>query len=169
MKNGRPRKYHQRRDKAPAVICLPPPKPPVTAPRHEPEIARALSFPVLEEPLVTKKQKKQKKSYSPRSESRQLRDKAGCTNMKARPDDADPGKAASSDTLAPLPKSRSLTLTRPGMLHQLGSWLRGLVVVKKPVAGAAPASISVSQINALRRQVASMQKTLDRMAEISRA
>lgn len=51
MKKSRARN-RSHRTSTPSVICLPPPKPPVTAPRKEPEVERALSLPNRIEPLV---------------------------------------------------------------------------------------------------------------------
>lgn len=51
MKKSRTQRRSHRTSN-PSVICLPPPKPPATAPRREPEVERALRLPKIEEPLV---------------------------------------------------------------------------------------------------------------------
>lgn len=51
MKKSRTQRRSHRTSN-PSVICLPPPKPPVTAPRREPEVERAMRLPKIEEPLV---------------------------------------------------------------------------------------------------------------------
>lgn len=51
MKKSRTQRRSHRTSN-PSVICLPPPKPPVTAPRREPEVERALRLPKNAEQLV---------------------------------------------------------------------------------------------------------------------
>lgn len=71
-------------------------------------------------------------------------------------------------TVEPLPRNRALTVSQPGHIARLGKWLRSLIMVKRTAAtpGRRPA---VSQMKALRRDVLTLQKTLDRMIENSRA
>lgn len=186
MKNGY--KSQARLAKTPSAICLPSPKPPFTAPRSMPEVLRALPLPQMDEPhplsvappeLQDEAKPHRRKSPStkgrkaPAAANEPMRSTAQnrtATNHNA-PISAEPplGRTiAEPATTAPLPSSRALAVVQPGGIARFGKWLRSLIMVKRPAAtpGRRPA---VSQMKALRRDVLTLQKTLDRMIENSRA
>ena len=181
MKHGHQRQRQLHREKTSSVICLPPPKPPIAAPRPEPEVARAMPLPKKAEPHTLKGRRA---APAPLPQSRQLRRQTKRAQAKAvtrgtaapaviADQTAMASTAPSSEPLAPLPKNRALALTQPRGLTQIGAqignWLRSLVMVRRPASGTSVARPAVSQIKALRREVAMIQRTLDQLLESSRA
>lgn len=186
MKNGY--RSQSRLAKTPSAICLPSPKPPITAPRSVPEVLRALPLPQMDEPqpvsLTPLELPDEVKSRRPKSASPKRRTARAAANEPMRPTEQNcaaknystassteesMGRAMTAPaTVEPLPRSRALTVSQPSRITRLGKWLRSLIMVKRSAAapGRRPA---VSQMKALRRDVLTLQKTLDRMIENSRA
>lgn len=75
----------------------------------------------------------------------------------------------SDDATSPLPRNRSLALSRPGTLARLRGWLRGLLIPARTPdrrrLAASPAA--AAQIRALRGDVARLQRSLDRLLDAS--
>jgi len=170
MKKGRSRNPQLRRkDRTPSVICLPPPKAPVTAPRKEPEAARAIPLQSNLEPLAVMEQvladnppstpSRQVRRQELRARSKQVRPAASLTDMATN------APTSSDGTLAPLPRNRALTDGPQGRLKAVGQWLRSLVMTRRKLPVPVPPQQTVAQLRAMRADLARMQGTLDRMIE----
>jgi hypothetical protein len=184
MKNGHSHRRHShQRSSTPSVICLPPPKPPVTAPRQEPEVERAMALSGGAEEHVTPERNVQQSRQIRRQAARQ---KAKAMKRRGMPPaqavaaaedskekvasvaetEAAPVEAlAMAETTAPLPRNRSLAPTRRSALQAAGMWLRGLVIKRKPVTPAHATTTAIMQVKAMRTELAAMQMTLDRMLD----
>jgi hypothetical protein len=161
MKQHRTRQRSHSRTHTPSVICLPPPSLPVTPKRTTIGAASALKLPKADEPLAL---------------SRQVRRQQRRTHTKTAIEPAAPAPVAVAepaapltvrvpvtssvpiDADAPLPRNRSLAPTRKGFMVTLIGWLR------RP-AWTSPKrreTTAISQLQALRDEVAALQISLDR-------
>lgn len=151
MKSGRSRRHQSHhRSKTPAVICLPPPRPPITQPRRNGEVARS-------GPLASRR-------VPDIAEIEQAF--AGVVPVRTEAPVAEaPPPSVAEEALAPLPRNRALMM-QPHGLMRVGNWLRSLVMVRKTKATPEHA---VAQLKAMRAELMNMQQTLDHMLAGSRA
>ncbi len=174
MKNGRSRRHQSHgHGHASAATTLPPRRPPSqpsqTRPKAEPEVARAIPLPDLSEPLVESPApvalSRQVRRQERRAQAKQLRrtgtpvQSRTLSSTSGDPDSA-PSAVQEAD-IAPLPRDRSLAIRRNGVL-QIGEWLRGLLS-RKPRSRRVSPDQAVQQIQAMRVELAHMQRTLERM------
>lgn len=159
MKKSRTRQ-RSHRTSTPSVICLPPPKPPATAPRQEPEVRQAMSLPQAEEPLV---------ATQAAAETRQVRRKAQRAQARGfRHPAADPLKADARpaspplDDDAPLPRHRSLARQPTGLVGRVGAWFARLIP-RRSTAPMVSQQAMTDQMVALRSELAMVQGRLERM------
>jgi hypothetical protein len=182
MKNGRSHRRHShQRSSTSSVICLPPPKPPVTAPKPEPEVERAIALSNdAEEQVVSQSraQSRQVRRQAARQEAKALK-RRGMPPAQAVAAKEAKEKAASvaeaevgpvevpamAETTAPLPRNRSLAPTRRSALQAAGIWLGSLVIKRKPVTPAHATTAAIMQVKAMRTELAAMQMSLDRMLD----
>lgn len=171
MKNGRSHHRPSRnRNHTPTVICLPPPRPPITQPRMEPDATPAIPLPVGDEALATHHQ-----PGEAAAQSRQLRRQARRAEMKAsRRGPPLPGQVSAipataapkaemspvGENVEPLPRNRSLA-TQPRGLARIGQWIGRLIRRSAPTR-ATPGDV-VTQLRAMRSEMTQMQQTLDRL------
>ena len=192
MKQHRNRQRTSRnRNSTPSVICLPAAKPPVTAKRPMAGSGPALTLPQTAEPLAF--ESRQVRRQNRRNQSKQDRRDVTMTapvealaeaetvaavlepvavapievleiDPAAEVVAADPVPPVTSsvplqaDTIAPLPRNRALAPTRKGIVATLLAWLR------KP-ARKRPDPTVIGQLQAIRDEVAGLQRSLDRALE----
>jgi hypothetical protein len=165
MKQHRTRQRHStNRNHTPPVICLPPPSLPVTPKRTTVGATSALTLPKADEPLALSRQvrRQQRRSHTRTA----IEPAAPAPVAVAEPVAplAAPVPVTSSvpiDADAPLPRNRSLAPTRKGVVAAMIGWLR------KP-AWKSPRrreTTAISQLQALRDEVAALQISLDRALE----
>jgi hypothetical protein len=162
MKQHRTRQRHSRTH-TPSVICLPPPTPPVSPKRN----AAALALPRTDEPLALSRQarRQQRRTHAKSGVSPIVT--AALAPMTAVEPIAPrevPMPVTSSVPVgasAPLPRNRSLAPARTRFIATLLEWLR------KPAWNSPKRreTTAISQLQALRDEVAALQISLDRALE----
>lgn len=163
MKNGRSRR-HSSHGRGSAVTTLPPRRPPSQqSPTRPSPAAKAIPLPNLSEPLV--------EASSPVAVSRQARrqeQRAHAKELRRSGAQPLPRGAAAAPTepeplteTTPLPRNRSLALQRNGIMH-IAEWVRGLFI-RQPRSQRMTPDLAVRQIQAMRLELAHMQRTLERM------
>lgn len=120
-------------------------------------------MPDLSEPLVEAAAplalSRQARRQEQRAQAKELRRNATPTQQRTVPSTlAEPD--AATDT-APLPRNRSLAVRRQGLMH-VADWLRGLLTRRSRPDRVTPDQ-AVRQIQAMRIELAHMQRTLERM------
>jgi hypothetical protein len=164
MKQHRTRQRHStNRNHTPSVICLPPPSPPVTPKRA----TSALTLPKADEPLALSRQvRRQQRRAHTKTGIEPVVSIAPAPVAVAEPvAPLAPAIPVTSsvpiDADAPLPRNRSLAPTHKGLVAMLIGWLR-------KSAWRAPKhreTTAISQLQALRDEVAALQISLDRALE----
>lgn len=167
MKKSRTRQ-RSHRTSTPSVICLPPPKPPVSAPRKEPEVERAMKLPSFSEPLVTAESSstRQLRRKARRAEAKSTKRKGVAVTYQTAAK-VDPLPETPQPETQPLPRNRALARQPSGVMAKLNAWFARLVPVR---AARPPASFDrctpealAEQMAALRAELAQVQGRLDRM------
>jgi len=182
MKHGRARQHHARREQTPSAICLAQPKPPVTNPRPEPEVARALSLPQSDEPLVNPTpappQSRQSRRQERRAQAKIGRRAPPIVSLAliTPPVSVPVGPIVApvapvtpprmvpidmTDAAVALPRSRALAKPRSRVLVILERLFRGPFRRSKPIEALPP----VEQLRSLRETLATVQQTLDRLLD----
>jgi hypothetical protein len=164
MKQHRTHQRHSR-SHTPSVICLPPPTPPVTPKRATIGATSALKLPKADDPLTLSRQVRRQQQRRNHIRAA-VEPTAPAPVAVAEPVGplAAPVPVTSSvpiDADAPLPRNRSLAPTRKGIAAALIGWLRK-PAWKTPKRGETTA---ISQLQALRDEVAALQISLDRALE----
>lgn len=163
MKNARSRHARSRRNSTPSVICLPGPKYPAPPRKSKMSVGPALRLPAEDEPLVLPA------TSDTDMPSRQVRRQQMREQRKARLDQAAAQPVASSaapatgsiDGTVPLARNRSLVPMNRSGWAKVVQWVRGLIPARRGPSDLNDAA--VQQLHALRREVAGLQRTLDRM------
>lgn len=180
MKQGRVRHRNARQHhRTPSVICLPPPRLPVTPPREEREARTEdqLAIPLTDQPeaLVTdtptlpqnRQQRRQALRDAAKASGTRRAGRAAKSTVSAAVDqprivpiEAAPTlafkteAAAEAKELAPLPRSQSLARPRSGMMIVLDRMLRPL---------RRTATVPADEMRLLQTQLAAAQQTLNRL------
>ena len=173
MKKGRAHQRHlHQRNKTPAVICLPPPAPPLVMPRKEPEALRAFVLPQTGEPLVSapKPARKRKNTVSKTRRRRTTPNTASAAKnsavkVKTENEPSEALHPPGPEPVAPLPRNMSLALPRQSALVVASRWLRKLVVKRRSPPVTIGSAAAIAQITSLREEVARLQTTLDRLLD----
>ncbi len=165
MKQHRTRQRSHSRTHTPSVICLPPPSLPGTPKRTTIGATSALKLPKADEPLALSRQvRRQQRRTHAKTAIEPVVSIASAPVAVAEP--AAPLAVAVPVTSsvpidAPLPRNRSLAPTHKGLVAMLIGWLR-------KSAWRAPKhreTTAISQLQALRDEVAALQISLDRALE----
>lgn len=166
MKNGRSRR-HSSHGRVSAVTALPPRRPPSQQSharlKTDLDTGRAIPLPDLSEPLVDGQAppplSRQARRQEQRAQAKELR-RIGAQASAAIPSTSASEAPVPAD-LAPLPRDRSLAVRRQGVM-QVADWLRGLFV-RHPRSQRISPDQAVRQIQAMRMELAHMQRTLEKM------
>lgn len=159
MKRSQARQHSRRRDRTPSVICLPPPQLPV-APRREPAMVAS-----READAAALSRQARRKAL--RDEAKAMR-RTGAVPETAAPPEPVPTPGAEPEPAlpvvaadVPLPPERALVAARPRGLalvaHRMLVW-SGL---RRP----APVGGMAQQLRALRDELATVQRSIDRLIE----
>lgn len=154
MKQARMRQRHVRRDRTPAAIGLAPPAPPVTAPRGDTVASAADAALPATRQLRRQERRAQAKAARRGTPTTAL---AEAATVPVEATAGSPAAPREEEDLAPLPRHRALARPRSRLLVVIDRFVRPLR--RAPAARPAPRD----ELEALRRQLAAAQATLDRL------
>lgn len=157
MKQARVHQRSARQNRTSAAIALPPPKPPVaSSPSNANSAKMAVPLPQGEEPLINNERapSRQLRRQQRRAKAKTARRAQSSTAAVPQAATAPATESLVADTQpAPLPRNRALAKPRSRFLTVIDRWLRPS---KTP-------AIVRSELEALRNQIRTVQRTLDRL------
>lgn len=162
MKNGQSHHRPSRhRSQTPDVICLPPPRPSVSQPGEASVQSRQMRRQARRTEMKAARRGPAQRpiTAAPKPEIPSIEEVEAALAVVSAPV-VEP--IVEPETIAPLPRNRSLA-TQPRGLMRIGQWLHRLVRKSAP-ARVSPAD-AVAQLKAMRVEVSRMQHTLDRLLE----